>query len=60
MNTQTASARRQNHRDRDAHSDNSVETCPLCGSTLTGASYRQAMARLEQVEKDAWRLWRPS
>ena len=34
------------------HDGESVETCPLCGNALTGARYRQAMARLERVEKD--------
>jgi hypothetical protein len=34
------------------HDGESVETCPLCGSALTSARYRQAMARLERVEKE--------
>lgn len=34
------------------HDGESVETCPLCGSALTGARYRAAMARLERVEKE--------
>ena len=34
------------------HDGELVETCPLCGNALTGARYRQAMARLERVEKD--------
>jgi len=51
MTTQTASTRSNGH-DHDLHSDHSVETCPLCGSKLTGARYRDAMARMERVEKE--------
>jgi hypothetical protein len=41
----------RNH-DTHSHADEALESCPLCGSTLTGARYREAMARMERVEKE--------
>lgn len=52
MTTQTVSKRRPNGHDHHTHSGESAETCPLCGSPLTGARYRDAVARLERVEKE--------
>ena len=45
-------ARRRPNGHGHAHADDSVETCPLCGSALTGARYRKAMAQMERVEKE--------
>jgi hypothetical protein len=49
--TQTVSSNRldgHNH----SHTEDSVETCPLCGSALTGTRYREAIARMERVERE--------
>lgn len=50
MTVHTISRRRPN--EHGHMPGESVETCPLCGSTLTGARYKEAMARLERVEKE--------
>jgi hypothetical protein len=50
MAVQSIPRRRTNGHDHTP--GESVETCPLCGSTLTGARYKEAMARLDSVEKE--------
>src|SRR5215472_3089376 len=52
MAAQTVSARRLDGHDHHGQSDDAPEMCPLCGSALTGARYRDAMARMERVEKE--------
>lgn len=51
MTVHSLTRRRTNGHDH-THDGESVETCPLCGSTLTGTRYKEAMARLERVEKE--------
>src|SRR5437762_550133 len=51
MTTPTEARRRPNGHDH-THVDDAAGTCPLCGSTLTGTRYREAVARMERVEKE--------
>lgn len=44
--------RRRTDEHDHGHDAESAETCPLCGSALTGARYKVAMARMERVEKE--------
>jgi hypothetical protein len=52
MSVETESRPRPKGHDTHNHADEALESCPLCGSALTGARYSEAMARMERVEKE--------
>lgn len=51
MTAQPTSRRPHNGAHTHPDASSSLETCPFCGSTLTGARYKDARARMEREEK---------